>query len=315
MTILQILKEYRDMIIFGLVGVVLLVLLGNVFINPAPVLKEPFFGGVFNMLFLGIPVYGFLLPFAVVVIIGSEFLMYWFYWRPFDYMLGIYRAYWDKINACFIGDLSNRYELVPENKAKLIHTHEEYMEMYDDFFADADPLTKASVWLGRKFGRNYDMVIAKKLEPDIHEAPAVHAGGIPIDIILDLAGVTFPPDKSLARKECIRATDAWNMLHPEDEIFTYYKFFRKYDEIDRQVQIDKTVLPKTVKIPIARVKAAFPPEENEAWYSGYERQLAEQLGEQESVDLRNYTLYIIGFFVLINIIMWGARAVHLVGHH
>ena len=75
-------------------------------------LAQPFLGGVLNTALLGVPVYLFVGLALIIIIIAFEVVMYWFYWRPFEYMHGLYRAYWDKINAVFVGDLKNRYQLI-----------------------------------------------------------------------------------------------------------------------------------------------------------------------------------------------------------
>ena len=312
-SVLATILKYRWWAVYAVVGLVIVWMVVLVGTGAFPVLKEPFFGGIGNITLFGIPIYGFIIPLLIIIIAAGEGLMRWLYWGPFEYLHGIYQAFTDKVNACFIGDLQNRYELIAENKAKLIHPHEEYEALYDDFFKGKDAMTRLAVEVGRKFGRNYDMMIAKELEPGIHEAPAVHGGGIPIDIIFDFIGVSYRD--SPARKECIRCTDAWNALHPENEIYTYYKFWLNYDAIDREVQINHAVLPKTVRIPMARIKAALPPKGSDTLAAGYPRQLATDLENAEDLNLNKYTILIIGFFVFINIVMWAMRMMHVIGHH
>lgn len=276
------------------------------------VLQRPFLDGLMNITFFGIPTYIFVMIIFGMMIIFSEAAMWWFYWKPLEYMHGIYRAYWDKINACFIGDLSNRYELIPENKAKLLLPHEDYEAIYGCatlrdtifpkegyFFSDKPFLTRLSVWLGRKLGRNYDMLIAKELEQDIIEAPVVHANGIPIDMILDLDRWTHR--NSQQRKELIRLVNVWNDANPEDQIHTYFKAYRYISE--GKLVPNPGMLKDKIIIPWARIKALFVEEENEAIYAGYERQLAEDMVTQEANDYKKYFWGILGFFALVDILM------------
>ena len=273
------------------------------------VLTRPFLDGLFNIAYFGIPSYIFIMIIGTGIIITIEVGMWWFYWRPFEYMHGIYRAYWDKINACFIGDLANRFELIPENKAKLIEPHEDYEKLYDEFFKTKPWITRAAVWLGRRFGRNYDMMLAKEMEKDIFEAPVVFAGGIPIELILDLDKWTHLG--SPQRQELIALADKWNTANPQDEIHTY----RKISEYIASGKITPTsgILKTEVIIPWTRIKAAFPPEENEAVYAGYERQLAEDMAETERAEYKKYFWGIIGFFILMNILMFVARFFNFIG--
>ena len=274
-------------------------------------LEQPFLGGVLNLAFLGVPVYLFVVLGVVIIIIAFEVLMYWFYWRPFEYMHGLYRAYWDKINAVFVGDLKNRYQLVAENKAKLVHLHEDYEKLYDDFFGKKDLMTRASVWVGRRFGRNYDMMIARFLEPGMPDKSIVHAGGIDIDLIFDFDMWLYTDTPQ--RKEMIRMTDAWNLLNPTDEIYTVQKFQDYFiDGSLEEAGITSDILKPTVTIPWSRIKAAMPVQGATA--PGYERQRAKEIEDHEEGDLKGYTLPIIGLTILIFLILMGLRALHIVGH-
>lgn len=280
------------------------------------ILTQPFLGGLFNIAWFGIPTYVFIIILAVFITIAIHFGFWWFYWRPLEYMHGIYRAYWDKINACFIGDLANRYELIPENKAKLIEPHEDYEKLYGNrtllevikpdgthFFDDKTPITRLAVWFGRKFGRNYDMMIAKGIERDIHEAPIINANGIQIDLILDLDNWTIKDSRQ--RAELNRLADLWNANHPDDEVHTYYKIWNLINQ-NKLVPAEDTIRHKTI-VPWPRILAAFPPEENEASYAGYERQLSEDMSEKEQAEYRKYFWGIILFFLVTNMAMLGGE--------
>jgi hypothetical protein len=309
-TLQEFLDKYKDWLIYIGVGAVVFLLLIWVINLKLTMLEQPFLGGVFNTAFLNVPAYLFVGLGLVIVIIALEFVMYWFYWRPFEYMHGIYRAYWDKINACFVGDLKNRYQLIAENKAKLVHLHEDYEKLYDDFFKDSDLLTKLSVWIGRKFGRNYDMKIARALEPGLPDRSIVHAGGIDVDLIFDFD--TWLYTNTPQRKEMIRVTDAWNDMNPTDEIYTVFKFQRylldgKFDNI-----YNHDILKKTVKIPWPRIKAAFPTKG--ATTPGYERQRAKEIEDEGEGDLKGYTFPMVGVTVVLILLLFGMRAIHLVGH-
>lgn len=280
------------------------------------VLTQPFLGGLFNIAWFGIPTYVFIIILAVFITVAIHFGFWWFYWRPLEYMHGIYRAYWDKINACFIGDLANRYELIPENKAKLIEPHEDYEKLYGNrtllevinpdgtHFFDGKPfITRLAVWFGRKFGRNYDMMIAKEIERDIHEAPIINANGIQIDLILDLDNWTIKDSRQ--RAELNRLADLWNANHPDDEVHTYYKIWNHINQ-KKLVPAEDTIRHKTI-VPWPRILAAFPPEENEASYAGYERQLSEDMSEKEQAEYRKYFWGIILFFLVTNMAMLGGE--------
>jgi hypothetical protein len=274
-------------------------------------LEQPFLGGIFNIAFLGVPAYLFIGLALIVLIIIFEVGMYWFYWRPFEYMHGLYRAYWDKINAVFVGDLKNRYQLIAENKAKLVHLHEDYEKLYDAFFSKKDAMTRLSVWVGRRFGRNYDMMIARDLEPGMPDKSIVHAGGIDIDLIFDFDQWLYTDTPQ--RREMIRMTDAWNPLNPNDEIYTVRKFQQYFLEGKfEDAGIFTSVLKPTVTIPWPRIKAAMPVQGATA--PGYERQRAKEIEEQDEGDLKGYTLPIIGLTILIFLALMGLRAIGIVGH-
>ena len=288
------------------------------------VLERPFLDGILNIAFFGIPSYIFIIIIVLFfMIIPSEVLMWWFWWKPFEYMHGIYRAYWDKINACFIGDMTNHYELIPENKAKLIGYEEDYRAIYGcrtfwqaikptpdtGYFTDKDPITRLSVWFGQKFGRNYDMLIAKDLEKDIFETPVVYANGIPIDLILDLDKWTHK--NSSQRKELNRLAEQWNLANPDDEIHTYWKMYQYIQQ--KKIEPNPGILKTTVTVPWSRIKAQFPPEEDEGLYAGFERQHASDIAEQERANYNSYFWYVMGFFVLINVLLLIARFFHVIG--
>lgn len=306
-------RSYTDYFIYGGALVLfggLLYLLTTVKLD---VLREPWLGGAMNTAFFGVPVYLFAGLALVILAIVIEGGMWWFYWKPFEYMHGLYRAYWDKINAVFIGDLMNRYQLIPENRAKLVHLHEDYEKLYDAFFRKKDPLTRMSVWLGRKFGRNYDMMIAKDLEPGVQESPVVQAGVIPVDMIFDFDQWVYT--NTPQRREMIALTDKWNEANPDDEIYTIAKFQRYFIAGKfKEIPYDTSILKPTVKISWSRIKSAFPPEENEAAYAGYERQLAEDMDRAEETDLKKYMWAVIGMTILFAIMMMGLRMMHIIGH-
>ena len=311
MTFQDLFDKYKDWLIYIGLGIVIFGFLLWVINLKLTVLEQPFLGGVFNTALLGVPAYLFVGLGAVILIIVLEIGMYWFYWRPFEYMHGLYRAYWDKINACFVGDLKNRYQLIAENKAKLVHRHEDYEKLYDDFFRNKDLMTRASVWIGRRFGRNYDMMIAKALEPGLPDKSIVHAGGIDIDLIFDFDGWLYT--NTPQRDEMIKVTDMWNEAHPEDEIYTVFKFQRYIIDGKFDGMYNTEILKKTVTIPWARIKAAFPTKG--ATSPGYERQRAKEIEDEAEGDLNRFMLPMIGVTVLMILLLFGMRAIHLVGHH
>ena len=312
MTPKDILDKYKDWIIY--LGVAL-VAFGAVLwlVNlKLTMLEQPFLGGVFNTAFLNVPVYLFVGLGLIILIIIFEVAMYWFYWRPFEYMHGLYRAYWDKINACFVGDLKNRYQLIAENRAKLVHLHEDYEKLYTPFFADKDLLTKASVWIGRRFGRNYDMMIAKTLEPGMPDKSLVHAGGIDIDLIFDFGQWIYT--NTPERREMIRMTDAWNALNPDDEIYSVFKFQNYF--IDGKLEkagITSDIIKPTVTIPWPRIKAAMPV--IGATAPGYERQRAKEIAEEDEGEMKGYILPVIGVTILVFLVLIALRVFHIVGHY
>jgi hypothetical protein len=309
---METLRNYKDVLVYILLAAGISAVIVWLVNLRLPVLEQPWLGGVFNIAFLGIPAYGFIALGVSLLIIFLEVVIWFFYWRPFDYMLGLYRAYWDGIRACFIGDLKNRYQLLAENRAKLVHLHSDYEKLYDDFFKDKDLMTRAAVWLGRKYGRNYDMRIATALEPGMPDKSIVHAGGIEVDLIFDFDQWIYDNPPSPQRLEMIRVTDMWNESNPQDEIYTVMKFQTYLIEGKFDGMYNPDILKKTVRIPWARIKAAFPTKG--ATTPGYERQRAKEMEDEQDGDLRGYTLPVIGVTVLLILMLFGMRAIHLVGH-
>lgn len=311
MTLKDILDKYKDWIIYLGIALVAFGAVLWLITLKLTMLEQPFLGGVLNTAFLNVPLYLFAGLGLVILIIVFEVAMYWFYWRPFEYMHGLYRAYWDKINACFVGDLKNRYQLIAENRAKLVHLHEDYEKLYTPFFADKDPLTKAAVWIGRRFGRNYDMMIAKTLEPGMPDKSLVHAGGIDIDLIFDFGQWIYT--NTPERREMIRMTDTWNTLNPDDEIYSVFKFQNYF--IDGKLEkagITSDIIKPTVIIPWPRIKAAMPV--IGATAPGYERQRAKEIAEEDAGDMKEYILPVVAVTIFMVLLLFGMRFIHLVGH-
>jgi hypothetical protein len=309
-TLMETMDKFKDWLIYAGLALLLFGVVVWVVNLKLTVLEQPFLGGAFNTSLLGVPAYLFVGLGLVILILALEFGMSWFYWRPFEYMHGLYRAYWDKINAVFVGDLKNRYQLIAENKAKLVHLHEDYEKLYDDFFRDKDLMTRASVWIGRRFGRNYDMMIAKSLEPGMPDKSIVHAGGIDVDLVFDFDNWIYT--NSPQRQEMIKVTDMWNVQHPEDEIYTIQKFQNYFIDKKFDGMYNPDILKKTVTIPWARIKAAFPTKG--ATTPGYERQRAKEIEDEQGGDLKGYMWPMIGLTILMILLLMGMRAVHLVGH-
>ena len=311
MTISDTLDKYKDWLIYIGIGLIASVGIWYIFNLKLTMLEQPFLGGVFNIAFLNVPVYLFAGLGVVLVILAFEIGMYWFYWRPFEYMHGLYKAYWDKINACFVGDLKNRYQLIAENRAKLVHLHEDYEKLYYAFFADKDPVTRLSVWFGKRLGRNYDMMIAKALEPGMPDKSLVHAGGIDIDLIFDFDKWIYTDTPQ--RKEMIKMTDEWNAVNPEDEIYSVFKFQNYFiDGKFEKAGITSELLKPTVTISWPRIKSAMPV--IGATAPGYERQRAKEIAEEGEGDLKGYTLPVVAVTIFMILLLFGMRFIHLVGH-
>lgn len=315
MTIMQTLGKYKDILSYILLALVVFGIVVWLINLRLEMLDQPFLGGALNIAFLNVPAYLFVGLGLVLLIIFAEFVMQWFYWKPFAYMHGLYKAYWDKTKACFIGDLKNRYQLIEENKAKLVHPHEEYVKLYDAFFATRSRedqlgyfVSKMTAYIG--FHRNYDMMIAHTLEPGFPDKSIVHAGGVEIDLLFDFDNWMYT--NTPQRKEMVRVTDMWNEMHPEDEIYTVLKFqnYLLRGEFDGIYNPD--ILKKTVKIPWARIKAAFPTKG--ATTPGYERQRAKEIEDETEGDLKGYVWPVVGLTVIMVLLLFGMRAIHLVGH-
>jgi hypothetical protein len=343
-------------------------------------LTQPFLGGLLNVTFLGYPYYIYLIGLAILVSVFGHFVLWWLWEKPFESMWGLYLAYKDQINGVFIGDIKNRLELIPENKAKLIHPHEEYLPLYDDFFAKRYPCPRikigdipyignvakwvlivigygvsilfgvivgtvnvlagfimlcimAGAWyclspdgdyltipvnietlgvaVGRRFGRNFDIMIARTLEPDLKEAPMVTAGNIPIDMIYDFKRWTLLD--APARGKIKEITDIWNEKNPNDEIYTFEKFYRYASE-----NMFGTLPPEIdlyQRIPWVRIKASFPREDDETKFAGYERQRALDFENADADKMDKMFWGILILFGLIDMSMIAAWLMGFVGHH
>jgi len=314
-------SSHRDLITW--IGVGLLVFAGMIWVLTGKwtMLSQPFLAGVFNQTLLGIPAYIYVMGILIVLGIIIEIAMQFMYWKPFEMMWGIYDAYWNKSNAVFVGDIRNRYQLIDERRAKLIDYHSEYIKLYDDFFEhwirpQFDSTLKLQVMWAKlwryKMGRSYDMEVAKMLEPGIPEKGVVNAGGIEIDLIFDFDSRTYLD--SPQRREVIRAKDMWNELHPEDEIFSQYKFQKYLREGKLNGIVDLSIVHPTVTIPWTRIKAAFPVAESKADYSGYEMQRAKDMEDEGAGDFNKFAYLVVGLTVLLVIMLFAMRAMHFIGH-
>jgi hypothetical protein len=284
-------------------------------------LKEPWLSGIFNNTFLGIPYWGYLAGAIILLIIFAELLLWWFYKKPFEPLWGLYDAMWDGVNAVFIGNESNHFDLVAENRAKLIHPHSEYLQLYDQFFEERYPRPsklipniekiKRTSRIGKLlFGHNYDMTVARTLELGITDVPIVAAGGTPLEIVYDLDNWTSlnHPEKY---KEIYRLVEMYNESHPEDEIFSYEKFCRYCN--NGNIDYRNTSLRPKYTVPWNRIKAMFPHDIDNALFEGTNRQRAADMENAEKGDQKTLAYVILGLGFAAFLLMILLRVIHLIG--
>jgi hypothetical protein len=313
----QVLDKYSDLIMYAGIFVLIVAAASIAVFIPRQPIEQPFLNGVLNVGFFGVPLYGWIIGAVALILATMEFAFQYFYWKPMEYVRGIWAANKAESKAVFVGDMKNRFEIYDEAKAKLVHPHEEYTPLYKAFFAGTDKAVMAR--LHKLSGKNLDMKIAQHMEGDeyLPDKSLTTVGGNETDLVIDLGEWTFP--NSAAHKEVIRIVNLWNDIHvtgneeTDDGIYSYaklsyYIFTGKFD-----IPFNERILKPTVMVPWSRVKAAFPPQESEASYAGFERQRAKEM-QDESAQLNEYTTWMIAMTVVIAIILLGMRAMHFIGH-
>jgi len=278
------------------------------------VLEKPFLDGLLNVAYFGIPTYAFFIAGVAGMILLVEVLFRKAYWQPFERLHGVWYAYKNGTNAVFVGDMKNRYELIAEHKAKLVHLASDYRQLYPAYL-DRVRAKNPQQWLALKvqilFGRNIDMLIAKEMERYIQEKPIGFAGAVPIEVIADFDNWIY--EDTPQRREMIECVDKWNEANPDDEIYTVRKFQDYLMKGSFDSVFTFNYIKKEVFVPWSRIEAAIPPEEAEAEYSGYEFQRAKDLEEEVKGEKTKYMLMIIGMTIIFGILMFVGRFLHFFG--
>jgi hypothetical protein len=222
------------------------------------------FGGLFNLVLLGIPVWIWVLLFMVLILVFSNAYWFFMFWSPLKPLHGLWTASWNKLDAALLSDINLNLKLVSEKYSKVI---------FDETLTEA-----------------------KNSEQDWKEITSGQIGIVGTDIIIDIGKWTNP--NSEERYIIEETADKWNMEHPDDQIHSFYKFTNYV--MEGKIKLD---IKTTETIDWIRIESAFPKTRKTASYAGYIRQLAEKLDKEERAKFDNIAIYLIVGSVSVSILL------------
>lgn len=154
-------------------------------------------------------------------------------------------------------------------------------------------------------GINFDCKIAQKLQGgEWAQYPVVVCGGIPVEIVYDTN--SWCKKKSAEHIAIKKFARAWNLDNPNNQIHTYAKLQRLYNEgVIPEIQGVKF----SFLVDWTRIDAGFPyfPQGD---YDGKLRQMAKQKEAKKDAVAGNYLLYIIGASVVVFVLGIAIKALY-----
>lgn len=259
---------------------------------------QPFMGGLFNSTVFGIPLYGILAIF-LVLLFGMAYL-WWvkFRWGMMTPFHGLYYAQQSQSDVFMTADEKLNYILLSEASASLIFDKERYNSVAFDS-------TKLWNRIRQKISPVDQAVhIAKHLQGTWDSRPMTNIGNVPAGLLIDINGWTKAV--SPERTAIAEAVDQWNDLHPDDQIHSLHKAWHKMESGELVVPGIKLYH----RVNWTRVDNAYPKKRYEASWGGFIRQIAENMARGEykggiSLNLAGALVFIL--LVVVAAMMWVMR--------
>ena len=245
-------------------AIIILIVFGIISITKWALVDQPFFGGIFNTSFWGVPLYIFFVPLAMLA-----YFCAWAYWAHLQWDLmapfhGLWIALQGHSEVIFKTDLNLNFILKSERGASLVFDHTRYDSLVEHKF-------KILTSISRKL-RPVDQSVdfANFLQGSWESKPIVNVGSVPASVLLDANGWTkdVSPERTAIAEEC----DKFNDLNQNDQIHSLAK---AWDYMDKGILDTPKNVKLYVTIPWVRVDNAYPKERNASSWGGFVRQLAE----------------------------------------
>lgn len=233
----------------------------------------PFMGGIFNRMFLGVPYYLWVIVGLVILglIIGAMF--YFLFWWPLTPYHGIFWAHIRKWGASSVFDENMHFDWITERSSKVI---------FNESFKDA-----------------------QEAEEDKTESPTATIGRVRVDFIFDPDKWTYP--NSYQHKIIEEVAEKYSIIHPEDQIRTLAKFWRRWDEerFDAYAAELKP-LKKYYMVSWGRIKMMYRDREESGSF-GFIMALAQTIEDIQDNGSNQYWWAVLGFFAAICLAIIGGH--------
>jgi hypothetical protein len=270
--------------------------------------EKPFLDGILNVGLFGFPSYMWLIAGVGLLITILHVGIWAAYWRPQGCLKGIHYAFSSATKAVFTGDLHNRYSLVEESKAKLVHPPSEYAALYYQFFKehydDVEAVIKGI--LGRLLKKDYSMHIAKHLEKDyLTDKRLCSIGPVEASLIIDCQDWLYPDNAQ--KREIKRLVDAWNEANPNDEIFSISKFQTYLQAGHFDGAYNEKLIKKYTFIQWQRINQALPSFEKTSDSLGFDLTRAREMDEEKEKSLDGFIPLIIVMTIVMAILIFAAN--------
>lgn len=233
-----------------------------------------FLGGIFNKMFLGIPIFVWIIVFLLLVgmiIFSVWFFFFWWKLKPYH---GHFWAHFRKTGESFVFDDNMHFDLITDRSAKVI------------------------------FAETFKQ--AQEAEEDRTEAPTATIGSVRADFVFDPDKWTYP--NSYQHKIIEDIAEKWNDQNPTDQVRTLLKFSKYMNEgrFDASYAEELQHLKASYIVPWSRIKMMYK-DRDEAGVFGFVMTLAKTLEEIQNESMNKYALLILGIFLVIDMLIVGAH--------
>ena len=232
-----------------------------------------FLGGIFNKMFFGIPIYGWLMVGMVLlgmIIFALWFFFFWWKLKPYH---GVFWAHLRKTGLSLVFDDNMHFDWITERSSKVI-------------FAES-------------------FKAAQDAEEDHTEAPTATIGAVRADFVFDPDKWTYP--NSYQHKIIEDIAEKWNLQNPTNQVRTLIKFTRYLQEgrFNADYANELQHLKTSYLVPWSRIKMMYK-DRQESGMFGFIMSLAKTLEDIQNESLNKYALILLGFFGVIDLVIIAA---------
>ena len=229
-----------------------------------------YFGGILNRMYFTIPVYLWMVVFAIFLGIAIIVLWYFFFWLKLKPYKGVLACTIFKLGASFVFDDNMLFDFITDRSSKVI---------FNETFKQA-----------------------QEAENDNTRAPAATIGKVHTDFIFDPDKWTYPT--SYQHKIIEDIAERWNSVYPDDQVRTLVKFSRYMHEgrFDEHFSTELSHLKQQYIVPWARIRMMYKDREESGTF-GFVMTLANTIKNIEQQGYNQYALLILGFFGILDLVM------------